>query len=228
MITKIIRMKDNNISNELAAELSNSLDNLNMSYNFFDAVYGEQIEKIWTKKQLKFYFKQNANKKLPGVKGCFLSHYSLWEECITTDTPYLIFEHDAIMLRVLPNNILDLEYDVLNLDYASRVEADYEKHLNTDNGQEIKSWAVAPEKKGWLSRASKSSIKGLHAYIVKPIGAKKLIKQAHDIGTIPADVHVNSMYVDLKYTVTSYARVNPRYWIDAKTGSSNSFTRAKQ
>lgn len=227
MITKIIRMKDNTISNELALKLTSSLDDLNMSYDFFDAICGDQIEQVWTSKQLKFFFKQNANKKLPGVKGCFLSHYSLWEECIIANTPYLIFEHDALMIRPLPNNILDLDYDVLNLDYASRVEVDYEKHLNTNKGQEIKSWPVAPEKKGFLSRASKSSIKGLHAYIIKPAGAKKLIKKAKENGTIPADIHVNSMYINLKYTTTSYARINPRYWIKGSRGSSNSFTRKK-
>ena len=227
MITKIIRMKDNTISNELALELTSSLDDLNMSYDFFDAIYGDQIEQVWNSKQLKFFFKQNANKKLPGVKGCFLSHYSLWEQCASTNTPYLIFEHDALMIRSLPKDILELDYDVLNLDYASRVEANYKEHLSSDKGQEIKSWPVAPKKKGWLSQASKSSIKGLHAYIVKPNGAKKLIKQAHTVGTIPADVHVNSMYVDLKYTVTSYAQINPKYWIGAKQGSMHSFTREK-
>lgn len=221
-------MKDNNISEDLANDLIKSLNNFNLPYEFFDAIYGEKIEEVWIKKNLQFLQKQNANKKLPGVKGCFLSHFSLWEECVNTNTPYLIFEHDALMLRPFPKDILDYNYDVLNLDFASREIPDYNAHCEKDYGFEIRDWPLAPKRKGWFSRASKSSIKGLHAYIVKPQGATKLIEAAYEYGTIPADVHVNSMYVDLKFTTTSYFRVNPKYWIDAKTGSSNSFTRAKE
>jgi len=228
MKTFIIRMKDNPISEELSEDLVKSLEAYNMNYEYFDAIHGDMIEPTWRQKGLKFFHKQNANKKLPGVKGCFLSHYILWEWCNSYNEPFLIFEHDAQVIRKFPDNITTPTYDVLNLDYASRVESDYEGHLNTDKGGIIKSWPIAPKKKGWLSQASKSSIKGLHAYIIKPSGAAKLIKQSHTIGTIPADVHVNSMYVDLKYTVTSYARINHKYWLNAKQGSLHSFTRAKE
>ncbi len=30
----------------------------------------------------------------PGVRGCFMSHYKLWEHCLKTNTTIGIFEHD--------------------------------------------------------------------------------------------------------------------------------------
>lgn len=228
MKTFIIRMKNNDISEDLANDLIKTLEKFSIEYSLFDAVYGDNIEDEWNKNNLRFFHKQNENKKLLGVKGCFLSHYLLWKKCIELNKPILILEHDAQIIRKIPENILNYDYEVLNLDYASRVESDYELHLKSDKGKDIISWPIAPKKKGWLSQANKSSIKGIHAYIVKPIGAKKLVDFAKENGTVPADVHVNSMFVDLRYTVTSYARINPKYWIDAKNGSSHSFTRAKE
>lgn len=228
----IIRIKDNNISEDLANELISSLNAHNVEYNLFDAVYGEQIQELWSKENLKFYHKQNPNRKLPGVQGCFLSHYSLWKQCLDDNEPYLIFEHDAVVIRNIPEQIYSLDhYDVINLDYASREEPNYEDHLNLDKGFFVKNWkpdADQKKKKGLISLANKSSIKGLHSYVIFPSGAKKLIDRAQDHGTFPADIHVNSVFVNLGYTVTSYARINPKYWINAKVGSINSFTRVKQ
>lgn len=228
----IIRIKNNHISEDLARDLEVSLKNHDIEYNLFDAVYGNQIEKLWIKENLKFYHKQNPNRKLPGVQGCFLSHYTLWKQCLKDNEPYLIFEHDAVIVRDIPKQIYNLDhYDVINLDYASREEYDYENHLSLDKGFDVRPWKPdlsQKKKKGLMSIANKSSIKGLHAYVIFPNGAKKLLERAQEYGTFPADIHVNSVFVNLGYTVTSYARVNPKYWIDAKNGSSNSFTRAKE
>ena len=223
--TYIIRMQGQKVSEELSSDLALSLEQMSISYNYFDAIYGTDVEKYWQEYKLFFYHKQSENKKTNGVKGCFLSHYTLWNNCIEDNIPYLIFEHDALMIRNLPNQIFDEDFDVLNLDYASRKEKDYEMHLSMDKGYKIMPWSADCSPKGFYSRVNKLSIKGLHAYIIKPNGAKKLIKKANELGTLPADIHVNSLYVNLKYTKTSYARINPKYWIDSKTGSVNSFTR---
>ena len=223
----IIRMKGVDLSEELAQDCADSLEKHGVNYEFFDAVHGEEIDKVWTEKGLDFYRKQNANKRLPGVKGCFLSHYILWEKCLALDTPILIFEHDALLIKDLPDLVLKNRYDVLNLDYASRVEKDYEAHLQTNRGVGVENWPVAPKKKGLVSQLNKSSIKGIHAYAIKPSGAAQLIHKAQTLGTLPADIHVNSKYIDLRYSITSYARINPKYWLNAKQGSLHSFTRAK-
>lgn len=34
--------------------------------------------------------------------GCFLSHYHLWEKCVRIDRPLLIIEHDAVLVKSLP------------------------------------------------------------------------------------------------------------------------------
>lgn len=49
----------------------------------------------------------------PGVRGCFLSHYSLWKHCIKINEPIGIFEHDIEFLKPQPNtefeHVLKLE-----------------------------------------------------------------------------------------------------------------------
>ena len=45
----------------------------------------------------------------PGVRGCFLSHYTLWKRCIELNEPIGIFEHDIEFCKPAP----DAEFDHL-------------------------------------------------------------------------------------------------------------------
>jgi glycosyl transferase family 25 len=164
-----------------------------------------------------------------GVKGCFLSHFLLWKKCLELNKPILILEHDALAIRELPKDILDYNYDILNLDYASRQIENYWEYVETDHGLEILSWEKS-SRKGY-GGYNKSSIPGIHGYIIKPSGAEKLIKFSKQQGTLPADIQINSLVVDLKYTKTSYVKINPKYWLLAnvtdnrsKPGSPESLT----
>lgn len=222
--TYIIRIDSEPISVELANDLVKTLELFNINYNFFDAVYGDKIEKLWNQEELFFYPKQNQKKQLDGVRGCFLSHYLLWKECLNKNKPLLIFEHDALLIRSLDfNNILEHDFDVLNLDHASRVVTDYNSYCETDYGYNIlKVPSLDVNKKGY-ARFNKASVKGVHAYIIKPNGAKKLLDFTKEYGTLPADIQINSVILDYYYTQTTFARVNPTYW--SQTKSINSFTR---
>lgn len=44
----------------------------------------------------------------PGVRGCFLSHYTLWNRCIEVDQPIGIFEHDIEFCQPMP--IVEFEH----------------------------------------------------------------------------------------------------------------------
>lgn len=225
--TYIIRMKGNAISEDLASELVASLEANDITHNFFDAIHGDQIEDCWQRQGLKFFHKLKPSRKLPGIKGCFLSHYMLWLKSFNENKPLLIFEHDAIVVKPISEKIIDLPYDVLNLDFASRVVENYHDYVKQDFGTSIHKWVPQPTTKGLSSKLNKASIKGLHAYIIKPQGAKRLTDYIRRTGVLPADIAVNSIACDLRYTKTCYAMVNPKYWIDAKNGSKHSFTRAK-
>lgn len=53
-----------------------------------------------------------------GVRGCFLSHYTLWQQCVKSNQPIGIFEHDIEFLKEPPNfnstDLLKLEGFTLN------------------------------------------------------------------------------------------------------------------
>jgi hypothetical protein len=43
----------------------------------------------------------------PGVRGCFLSHYALWNRCIELNEPIGIFEHDIEFCKPVPTADFD-------------------------------------------------------------------------------------------------------------------------
>lgn len=94
----------------------------------------------------------------PGVRGCFLSHWLLWNKCIELNEPIGIFEHDVVFLKEEPatlnfNDILKLEGFVENKPRPAGV---------------------------WWT--------GAMAYILKPSGANKLVSWVNNRGALPVDV----------------------------------------
>lgn len=216
------------ISIEQADDCVKSFSDNGILVEKFQGIYNPNIDPVWKSENLFFFHKLKDSKKRDGIRGCFLSHYLLWKKCLELNEPLLILEHDAISLRPLPKNILDNEFDVLNLDYSSRQIKDYWDHVEKYFGENICSWP-SHQNKGY-SGYNKSSIPGIHAYIIKPAGADKLIKFTKSEGVLPADIQINSKILDLKYTKTSYVKINPKYWelpdgvIRMKPGSSKSLT----
>ena len=58
--------------------------------------------KILSTKQSK---KANKLLQLPGVQGCFLSQYNLWNMCIRLGEPICIFEHDVVFKGPMGNYV---------------------------------------------------------------------------------------------------------------------------
>lgn len=78
-------------------------------------------DKDWQAYNIKINRNDSKCSKLmdrPGVRGCFLSHYSLWKKCVETNKPIGIFEHDIEFLKEPPNfnstDLLKLEGFTLN------------------------------------------------------------------------------------------------------------------
>lgn len=112
----------------------------------------------------------------PGVRGCFMSHFSLWEQCVKQNENFLILEHDARIVKSIP----DVEFqDILHLD-AWRFEPnpDYAK-----NALEVEEY--------YEVRKGVKTSKGAYAYIVKPHAAKKLVESTFKQGYTAADMHIS-------------------------------------
>jgi GR25 family glycosyltransferase involved in LPS biosynthesis len=52
--------------------------------------------------------------KRPGARGCWHSHWSLWQHCTDIDQPIVVLEHDAYITGPWPRDI-DLEQSVWKL-----------------------------------------------------------------------------------------------------------------
>lgn len=100
---------------------------------------------------------------------CFLSHYSLWMKSVEDNESYLIFEHDAVMVDKFDMNV---NFNML----LSIGRPSYGKY-NTP-------------KVGINPLTSKSYLPGAHAYVIKPAGAKELVKHSK-IAAAPTDVYIN-------------------------------------
>jgi GR25 family glycosyltransferase involved in LPS biosynthesis len=120
----------------------------------------------------------------PGVVGCFLSHFTLWQKCLELNEPIAIFEDDVLFLKPPPTN-LNFD-DVLKLDKLSQGK----KYAGGD-------W--------W---------EGAHAYILKPSGAKKLIDWSYSNGILPADWMLGTNILNVDFNTDKRVILNPESQID--------------
>ena len=168
-----------------------------------------------------------------GVLGCFLSHYFLWKKCIEQNTPIGVLEYDAIFIKELPKNILDKFDDYLNLDYTRHTHlglstsgVEYLKQIDLEKNNIIEVKSLEESKRSprhHFKYINNNHIKGAFGYIIKPVGAKKLIDATVTHGILPADVQPNLLYCDIKYTTPSIVMLNPK-GISTRFGASHTNT----
>ena len=227
--TYVITMIGEGLSENLAQECIESAKKFGIQAKIFPATWGKDIDKHFVEQDLKIYKKGQKKKDInPGLKGCLLSHYRLWKKCIESQEPMMIFEHDNIVLRDIPQKLLNTFEDVLHLDFASRQVTDYEDFTETYNGDDVKQWCPQIPRLSGHELYNKTHIKGSHAYIIKPLGAIKMVDWVWNVVALSPDLAMNSTAIDLRYTLTSFCRINPRYWMESKKRSKNSFCRPKR
>jgi len=98
----------------------------------------------------------------PGVMGCFLSHYALWEKCVELNEPIMIFEDDVKLYR----SWYPVDWDgilILSLGKNSPTRDPWKKYLENPEGQ--------PTALEWRNR----SMPGTSGYAVKPNAARQLL-----------------------------------------------------
>lgn len=108
-----------------------------------------------------------------GVKGCYMSHFKLWQHCLDINEPIIILEHDAIIQGQWPK--INLETALLKLHNYYRDPTSH-KRLNAVTGR-------------WSHSA--------HAYCISPEHAKILVDKAQEIGAIPVDVFFGDKIIDV-------------------------------
>lgn len=108
--------------------------------------------------------------RIANCAAAFHSHFSLWKHSIEINEDVMVLEHDAYFVGDVPSIIY------------------FDKCISLGKPSYGK-WNEAP-RLGVSRLFSKGYFPGAHAYIIKPAGAKELIKQAK-VFARPTDVFLN-------------------------------------
>jgi len=203
-----IRKPGDELSERLSDELIESGKKFNIHIEKVDGVYANQAEIIQQKGLHVFEKMKETKKQNRGMQGCFLSHFLLWEKCLELKEPILIFEHDALIIRPLPDNFLNLFTHHAILDYACHYP-DYEEIVLRDGPIKITNYPFIENVPATYKGMNSSHVKGSHAHAIKPEGARKLISSVKQYGFVASDMCVNQFYTSYITIEPIIARVNP-------------------
>lgn len=160
----------------------------NFDWKFLDATMGRQPESIDSK-----YLSLIANtfwgdsKLKPGAIGCFISHYRVWEECVSANYPVLVLEDDVLLDSDIENQLNlheNTNFDVIFLNQRSVRWMQLYQSRNR-----LPSLPARPFREV-ISGLVNSNIEpgnkiapGTDCYMVTPKGAKAMIEIANLVGT---------------------------------------------
>jgi GR25 family glycosyltransferase involved in LPS biosynthesis len=119
----------------------------------------------------------------PGVKGCFYSHYRLWQHCVGINEPIVIWEDDIVLRRPFaPIKFKDVL--VVALGHPTKSQG-YIEYLENPTGK--------PRAKSYRQ----TSMPGCCGYAIKPHAAKILI-DTYNKTFLPADNAINQYHVKIQ------------------------------
>lgn len=199
----VITIKDHHYSEESAERCIASAHQNNLYVEKFDAITKDTVKESMGKYNLKWtwanYNTENTICSYTGLEqfpyrsgnllnkmACSISHYLLWRECVNSNTPILILEHDAVFVRELPD--IDFYGAIqINDPAGGGFRGKHHSRLMIDRG----TIGVHPLTK---KRPDDSKIpdgfSGNSAYIVKPWAAEKFINAFHEYGVWPNDATI--------------------------------------
>ena len=168
----VITILDNERSVQVAKRCIRSAAKNGVEVDFWKATTPKDlpIDKLLTE-GVKIAGLHETYSRIANCAAAFHSHYLLWKHSIELNEPILIMEHDAYVTDTIPTNII---FDKI----ISLGKPSYGK------------WNI-PTQLGTNPLVSKGYFPGAHGYIIKPSGAKEIIKHAKEVMARPTDVFLN-------------------------------------
>lgn len=209
----IIRLENNKHSCNVAQDCYEQAVKHGLQPVFFSAIDGNDADYHYETTGIKKAKKFKKNR--PGVMGCFFSHYYIWKECVESNTPIIVLEHDGYVIKDISTAILDSFTEVLKLDNQDPFSKTYDTDIyNADSNVVDVIKYYNPNAKNTSTKEFNGTgnyMRGAYSYIVKPHGAKKLIEFIDENGHLPADQQIGDLVVDIKVTSATVARLHPLY-----------------
>lgn len=207
---KIIRLNGNEISEKHASECVEQAKKFEIDVTYFDAING--LEYQMHLDELKIQPRYKFKKGRPGVFGCFLSHFYLWQECARKNVPFCILEHDGYFIKPLPENILDTFTEVLKLDNLDPYSKSYNEIIEREKDLPITVKKYHNHQAKFLEKNGTGNyMRGAYGYIIKPNAAAKMLPWIRKNGFIPADNQLGDAIVDIQVTIPTVVRLHPAY-----------------
>ncbi|GHX92058.1 glycosyltransferase family 25 protein [Vibrio cholerae] len=145
-----------------------SFSRMNLKFEFFDAIYGKDgLPEDLVNKPDDLHRRIFRSRPLsPGERGCFASHYRLWEMCVKMGQPILILEDDCIPTEFFSSVLSQLEslhskgYEYLRVEPQDGAFT----AIEVFQGMQIVLWH--------------NNLSGTRGYSISVEGAKKLLRNS--------------------------------------------------
>lgn len=174
----IIRIKGSQKSEDGALICSKSCDDVGMPWEYWDAYNGieKDIQIPDHHNDIMKLIKVTDHYLTRGEVACALSHISLWAKCAVEDSPIVILEHDAIMVKAYRR------HSIFNsICYLGGLE------------QSNKGWQIYPTPPHASEGPNYHFICRAHAYAIDPTVAKNLLSHAIKYGiNAPLDIMIRA------------------------------------
>jgi len=162
------------------------------------------IKPVWDY-NIPYFNLYNKWTSVPGTRGCFASHYALWNICVEFNEPIIILEHDAILLREWSSPEWS---DILHLDWEGSI-----RRRKMRNG--FDQYCTVQENSVFRMGFSPGEASGVYsmnccyAYAINPNGAEKLINETKINGWFAADRFIREPIVSIETIHPKIAEEQP-------------------
>lgn len=203
----VITLQESELGCKIAKEAVLAAQTFGIDANIHPAVLGYNSKPLFQQYNITNFLNHTIIDN-PGHQGCFLSHFQLWLKCIELNETIMILEHDGIMIRQLPTDVLEHFTDVLRLDAFSAWKPNYNEFTEESLKEEVNYSRLPTE---CYYHSSGSYYVGAYGYLIKPSGAKKLIDFAVNRGVVCTEAHIGSNIVDIMSVTSSVVRLHNHY-----------------
>ena len=195
-----IVIRDNEISQEGFKRLKQSSVDVGNDFviNEFEAITPEYVDATLAENNIKWNYpweghiidfasglkKSAYQTRNPKARiACALSHYTLWKRADKLDEPLLILEHDAYFVQKLDIDPQFIRANILGINNplgcTRRAHQYYGALVNSNLKETLVPWID--------DQTVPQGLAGNSAYIIKPAGARHMIKLVKEYGLWPND-----------------------------------------